>query len=142
MGQIHDTSVRLQAFVGAIEQNIREAVTLVEPQLVEINADQLLNDQVDAEGRPTPEYSSKWKAKKGIENWNLYSSGKTQHSMTISTAKEQYKIYPTYKKNMEKIQSRGIDTERFFGIAPRNRDDARELTSTALGKLLKSKVFR
>jgi hypothetical protein len=141
MSTIAEITKRMNDYVAQLDSNIEQAIIPVDHAIVELNREQLKGRQVTAADQSTPEYSSFWKSKKGLTNWNIFNSGATLNSLLISITGLQYKIYPKFTKNMEKLQRRGINTELFFGIAPSNKDKAYSITTPAIGRHFKRLVF-
>jgi hypothetical protein len=83
-----------------------------------------------------PEYSSYWKSMKGLTYPNLYDTGDFQNNLKLNTNGQQYLIQSTDWK-YEKLKNK---YKNIFGIAPSNQQKAKEITSKAIGQLLKSKI--
>lgn len=144
MGRVHDISTKLNAYIQNIEYNVKQAVGTVEQQVLNLNRDQIHNKQQTINDTPIlPEYSSRWKAIKGLVYPNLYDTGSFQKNMFLQIAKSGisnfvYLIKSTDWKN-EKLTKKYKD---IFGISKSNGMKAQQITSNAIAIDLKNKVFK
>lgn len=128
---------KYEAFVSNLNQNIMEAVALVDSQVLDLQREQMKQRQVTSNDMPIlPEYSSKWKSIKGLTYPNLHDTGDFQNKLKLNTDGQRYLIKSDDWKN-EKLTRK---YENIFGIAPSNQQQAKKLTSRAIGQLLKSKT--
>ena len=128
---------KFEAFVNNLNQNIIDAIAISDSQVLDLQREQMKGRQVTALDAPImPEYSSYWKSIKGLTYPNLYQTGDFQNNLKLNTNGQQYLIQSTDWKN-EKLKNK---YKNIFGIAPSNQQKAKEITSKAIGQLLKSKI--
>lgn len=140
MATIHEIRLRLDEFVGNLDRNIQEAVVTVEHLLLDLQREQMKKRQVTSNDSPImPEYSSKWKAIKGLVYPNLYNTGAFQNNLVLTANKEKYLIKSTDWKNEKLVKKYG---EEIFGVAPSNQPEAKKLTTIAISERLKKDVFK
>lgn len=134
---VHVLRQKFEAFVNNMNQNIIDAIAISDSQVLDLQREQMKGRQVTALDSPIlPEYSSYWKSMKGLTYPNLYDTGDFQNNLKLNTNGQQYLIQSTDWKN-EKLKNK---YKNIFGIAPSNQGKAKEITSKAIGQLLKSKI--
>ena len=134
---VHVLRQKFEAFVNNMNQNIIDAIAISDSQVLDLQREQMKGRQVTALDSPImPEYSSYWKSMKGLTYPNLYDTGDFQNNLKLNTNGQQYLIQSTDWKN-EKLKNK---YKNIFGIAPSNQGRAKEITSKAIGQLLKSKI--
>ena len=134
---VHVLRQKFEAFVNNMNQNIIDAIAISDSQVLDLQREQMKGRQVTALDSPImPEYSSYWKSMKGLTYPNLYDTGDFQNNLKLTTNGQQYLIQSTDWKN-ERLKKK---YKNIFGIAPSNQQKAKEITSKAIGQLLKSKI--
>ena len=140
MGAIHELNMRMQSFVNDLPNQIEQSILFVEADILNLNREQLKERQVTSLDKPVlPEYSTRWKAIKGLVYPNLYDTGNFQKRFVLNVKYPNYLIKSLDRKNEKLTAKYG---EEIFGIAPSNQPKAKAITSNAIGKRLKSIVFK
>ena len=140
MGAIHELNMRMQSFVNDLPNQIEQSILFVEADILNLNREQLKERQVTSLDNPVlPEYSTRWKAIKGLVYPNLYDTGNFQKRFVLNVKYPNYLIKSLDRKNEKLTAKYG---EEIFGIAPSNQPKAKAITSNAIGKRLKSIVFK
>lgn len=147
--KLHELRLKSDKFTANIEQRIEESILFAENQIVDLNREQMKNRQVDSKDNDMPEYSSKWKSIKGLTYWNLFQKGNFHRAMFLSVKYPSYEI-STRDRKLPKILALAAfklngtieaAKNKIFGIAPSNRDKAKQITTKAFAQKYKSQVF-
>jgi hypothetical protein len=142
---VHAEKLRLDEFVTNLDANIIEAVMKVEPQLTGLNKKQLLmsvgNDDKPLINKNTgTAYLSKAYGKRtGKNRPDLRLTGNYHKEMFTEMTDRNNYFQSSYDRKVEFLPS---NYPNAHGIAPSNQPKAKELTTKAIGDLMKKKVFK
>jgi hypothetical protein len=139
MGKIHELRVRSNKYVASINDNITQSVMQVDYLILDLNREQMRKRQVDAFDNPLPPYSKYWAQKKRLKYFNLFSTDSFQQKMNFIASYPKYLISSADWKLRILLRKVG---QRMFGIAPSNQSKAKNITTTAIGRHYKSRVFK
>ena len=138
MGKFHELRLRSERFCSNIDQKINESILFIEPDLLDLNREQMKERQVDANDDNLPEYSSKWKSIKGLTFFNLFDTGDFQKKLYMSVSYPKYSISSRDWKLGKLLKRVG---SRMFGISPKNQPEAKSKTSLAFKRKYESEVL-
>jgi hypothetical protein len=133
-----DLARKINDYVENYESNLVQVLATVDHVILDINRDQLKNEQITALGKPVlPEYSSRWKALKGLVYPNLLDTGDFHNKFVFNSDGKKAEIHSTDKKDQKLRSKYG---EEIHGIAPKNRGRVYSITKKAIGKDFKTKI--
>lgn len=141
MSRLHEIRVKSDQFISRLPDIIDESILFVENQLLDLNREQMKERQVDALDKQLPEYSSKWKALKGLTYYNLFQTGNFQNKLFLNVNYPEYLIDSKDRKRDRVLSLPKLQGREIFGIAPSNKTKAQELTSKAFARKYKSFVL-
>lgn len=141
MSRLHKIRLKSDQFISRLPDMIDESILFAESQILDLQREQMKERNVDALDKQLPEYSSTWKAIKGLTYYNLFQTGDFQNKLFLNVQYPDYLINSKDRKtesilNLPKLQGREI-----FGISPMNRNKAIEATSKAFKRKYESFVF-
>lgn len=139
MGRLHEIRLKSDDFIASISDKIDESIMFVESDLVELNREQMKERQVDSMDSNLPEYSSTWKAIKGLTYFNLFNTGDFQRKMFLTV---KFPVYLISSKDWKLGKLLSRVGERMFGIAPSNQSKAKQLTLKSFAEKYKSYVLK
>lgn len=142
MGKLHEIRLRSEQFVSRLPDMIDESILFVENQLLDLNREQLQDRQVDIFDKDMPEYSSKWKAIKGLTYYNLFVTGDFQNKFFLNVNYPDYVINSKAKHTPNIFALPKLQNRQFLGISKQNIPEAKRLTSLAFKRKYESFVLR
>jgi len=103
----------------------------------------LFNQQKDSFGNDMPEYSSKWKAIKGLTYWNLYQTGQLFNQMFLSISRFVYTISSrsSHLRSLKSFWDYDFEN-RFFAISEKDSPKAKQLSLKGFAAKYKSQVLK
>jgi hypothetical protein len=133
-----DLARKINEYVQNYESNLVQVLANVDHAIIDINREQLKIDQITALGKPVlPEYSSKWKAIKGLVYPNLLDTGSFHNKFIFNSDGKKAEIHSTDRKDQKLRRKYG---EEIHGIAPQNRGRVYSITTPAIAKDFKTKI--
>lgn len=142
MGKLHELRIRSEQFISRLPDMIDESILFVENQLLDLNREQLKDRQVDIFDKDMPEYSSKWKAIKGLTYYNLFNTGDFQNKLGLTVKYPEYIVKSTSKHTQTVFGLPKLQGRQFLGISKQNIPEAKRLTSMAFKRKYESFVLR